>query len=90
MARQQGCSVGFAAPSCQSLEFFRQWASLPMDGCHAGNARFSPIGSRYVAIYFRILVLRDVIVARLWPNLGRIARFSKTAARLETVWGNGQ
>jgi len=87
VARQQGCSVGFAAPSCQSLGFFGQWASLPMDGCQAGNAIFSPNGSRYISICFINAVLRYKIMARLWPNLGRIARFSKTAARLETVFG---
>lgn len=88
VARQQGCSVGFAAPSCQSLGFFSQWASLPMDGCQGGNAIFSPNDSRYVSVYFIKLVLRDAIVARLWPNLGRIVRFPKTAARMETVCGD--
>ena len=59
VARQQGCSVGFAAPSCQSLGFFCQWASLPMDGCLGGNAIFSPNGSRNVSLYFQNMVIRD-------------------------------
>lgn len=89
VARQQGCSVGFTAPSCQSLGFFCQWASLPMDGCQGGNAIFSPNGSHYISICFKNAALRYLIVSRLWPNLGRIARFSKTAAGLETVFGGG-
>jgi hypothetical protein len=75
--RQQGGSVGLAAHLCQSLEFCTQSRNLPMDGFHAGDARFSPCLSRNISDHGKWSHFRDHIVARLCPNLGNCARFGK-------------
>lgn len=48
-----------------------------MAGLLPATARFAPDLSRYIAIYFKYMHLRDMIVARLWLTRGRIARFLK-------------
>ena len=51
-ARQQAWSVGLGAHLCQSLEFRDQCENLPMDGFHSVDARFSPMVSRNISLYF--------------------------------------
>ena len=86
-ARQQACSVGFRASSCQSLGFCRKSQTLPMDGCRSGNAILSTNRSQYISVYFKIIRFRYHIVARLWLNHGRSARFSILPAQSDApVW----
>ena len=53
-----------------------------MDSPRGKTTRFSPTLSRNVAIYFRKIVFRYVIVSELWLNHGKTARFVANASTI--------
>lgn len=73
---QQGPNVGKGAALCQCCEKQGSCESLPM-AAKAGKTTASVRGtSRNVSLYFGKIPIRDLIVAELWLNHGKRARFS--------------
>lgn len=69
-------SVVIGAGLCQSLGILAIVMSLAMVAAPARNARFATYFSRIVSNYCKYHPLREVIVAKSWPNPGQTLRIS--------------